>query len=208
MLRIDHVVLGVADLDAAAARFWQEHGLASVAGGRHSAWGTANRIVPLGDDYLELLGVVDPDVAEGSDFGAFMREMSMRGDRWYTVAIRDDDLDGTAKRLGLRIESGERERPDGRVLRWRRALGARPEENPWLPFFIEWDVPPELHPGRSPADHAVQVNGISWVEIGGDDARIHELLAGSHLPLHLVGGQPGVQAVGLSIADGAELVLR
>src|SRR5512142_3281084 len=62
---LDHVVLAVDDLDRAAARLEREHGLASYAGGRHARGGTANRIVPLGSQYLELMAVVDPARAEG-----------------------------------------------------------------------------------------------------------------------------------------------
>src|SRR5437764_15398189 len=58
-LRIDHVVWGVEDLDRAAAGVRERHGLASVPGGRHPGWGTANRIIPLGPSYLELLAVAD-----------------------------------------------------------------------------------------------------------------------------------------------------
>ncbi len=47
-LRIDHIVWGVDDLDRAAAEVQERYGLASVPGGRHPGWGTANRIVPLG----------------------------------------------------------------------------------------------------------------------------------------------------------------
>ena len=60
MLSIDHAVLAVADLDGAGERIFREHGLASVPGGVHPAWGTANRIIPMGADYLELISVVDP----------------------------------------------------------------------------------------------------------------------------------------------------
>src|SRR5262245_53549604 len=59
MLAIDHVILLAADLDHAAARLLKTHGLASLPGGRHPGHGTGNRIVPLGDSYLELMGVVD-----------------------------------------------------------------------------------------------------------------------------------------------------
>jgi glyoxalase-like protein len=89
MLRIDHVVLASADLDATGERLWRDHGLASVHGGRHPAWGTANRIVPLGDQYVEALGVLDGEQAARSGFGRFMRDIAEQGDRWYTVAIRD-----------------------------------------------------------------------------------------------------------------------
>jgi Glyoxalase-like domain len=53
-LHIDHIVWGVDDLDRAAAQVQERYGLASVPGGRHPGWGTANRIIPLGPSYLEL----------------------------------------------------------------------------------------------------------------------------------------------------------
>ena len=45
---IDHVIYAVDDLDTAGAALFDREGLASVPGGRHEGWGTANRIVPLG----------------------------------------------------------------------------------------------------------------------------------------------------------------
>ena len=65
-MELDHVLFAVADLAAAATEFESRYGLASVQGGRHDGWGTANRIVPLGDAYLELLAVVDEDEAASS----------------------------------------------------------------------------------------------------------------------------------------------
>ena len=66
MLALDHLGYAVRDLDGAAVRFREELGLDSVVGGRHVGFGTANRIVPLGDQYIEIVGVVDEAEAEGS----------------------------------------------------------------------------------------------------------------------------------------------
>jgi hypothetical protein len=60
-LWVDHIVYAVDDLEAAAERLRREFGFASVVGGRHPGWGTANRIVPLGREYVELVAVVDPE---------------------------------------------------------------------------------------------------------------------------------------------------
>ena len=97
MLRIDHVVLAVRDLDASAERLWAEHGLRFVAGGRHPRWGTANMIAPLGSDYVELLSVVDGDVASNTALGRTLMELSADGDRWFSVCLADDDIDATAR---------------------------------------------------------------------------------------------------------------
>ncbi len=70
-MEIDHVLFAVRDLDAAGRDMEMRHGLASIEGGTHPAWGTANRIVPLDDSYLELIAIVDPDKAAESVFGHF-----------------------------------------------------------------------------------------------------------------------------------------
>ena len=181
MLRIDHVVYAVADLDEAAVRFRQAYGLDSVAGGRHERWGTANRIVPLGDQYLELVAVVDPGQAGASGFGHDVLERVGQGGGWLTLAVETDDLEEIATRLGLEVDSGSRTRPDGRVVRWRMAAVDEARRDPWMPFFLAWDVPEDLHPGRARAGHGVRPQGIAWVEIAGDGERLREWL-GSEAP--------------------------
>jgi Glyoxalase-like domain len=57
-LELDHVLIATPDLEAAAAELDDRYGLTNVPGGRHPRWSTANRIVPLGDTYLELVAVV------------------------------------------------------------------------------------------------------------------------------------------------------
>jgi hypothetical protein len=168
VLSVDHVVFAVADLDAAATRFLRDAGLASVPGGRHPRWGIANRIVPLGDAYLELIAVEDPTAATASPFGRAVAGATTDGDRWLTWAVRDDRLDATAARLGLTIEAGERARPDGQTLRWRNAGIEDPTRSPDLPFFIVWDGPEAMHPGRTLLEDPSRADGIAWIELGGD----------------------------------------
>ncbi len=60
VIGVDHVVVTVRDLDRAAAE-WAEIGFTLSPRGLHSAHiGTANYTMMLGEDYLELLGVVAP----------------------------------------------------------------------------------------------------------------------------------------------------
>ena len=71
-MELDHVLIAVTDLEAGAREVETRIGLSSVEGGQHRDWGTANRIVPLGSSYLELVAVVDPRVAAGSSFGRWV----------------------------------------------------------------------------------------------------------------------------------------
>jgi catechol 2,3-dioxygenase-like lactoylglutathione lyase family enzyme len=56
---IDHTLIGVRDLEAARAA-WRHLGFAVTPRGRHIGWGTGNYCVMFRDDYVELLGIVDP----------------------------------------------------------------------------------------------------------------------------------------------------
>jgi catechol 2,3-dioxygenase-like lactoylglutathione lyase family enzyme len=56
---LDHVIIGVADLEEAHRR-WQRLGFTVTPRGRHKGWGTANYCTMFRDGYVELLGVVDP----------------------------------------------------------------------------------------------------------------------------------------------------
>jgi Glyoxalase-like domain len=208
MPRIDHVVLAVHDLEASAERLWEEHGLRFEPGGRHPGWGTANMIAPLGHDYVELLGVVDEEVGSRTVLGRTLMELSADGDRWFSVCVADEDIDATATRLGLTVRPGARTRPDGTEVRWRGAGIEERGEELWLPFFIAWDVPAELHPGAAPAAHRAPVEGIGWVEVAGDEGRLRDWLEDGEVPIRVVpGGEPRVRAVGLRLRDGGEILL-
>ena len=91
-LVLDHVIVCLTDLDDAVAAFEGDHGVTSVPGGRHGGHGTANRLVPLGDDYVELVAVVDRGEAAHSLFGTWVAERSRR-DGADGVALRTDDID-------------------------------------------------------------------------------------------------------------------
>ena len=206
MLELDHVILVVDDLATAAQRLYDEHGLASAEGGRHPGHGTGNRIVPLGNDYLELMAVVDAAEAATSPLGAWVAERAGPDPVAAAVCIRTDDIDAVAGRLGLEAEPMSRRRPDGATLSWRLCGLAEALSPEALPFFIQWDIDPEDHPGRTEVDHAVAPVGIARVEIGGGPASLAQRLDGADLPIRAVGGRPGIGRVAVS-TQGGDLVL-
>jgi glyoxalase-like protein len=207
VLRLDHVVYAVPDLDEAAVRFRESFGLDSTEGGRHERWGTANRIVPLGDQYLELVAAVDEPMAAETVFGRGVLEHAAGDGGWFTIAAVADDLDAVTSRLGIEVDSGSRARPDGEIVRWRMAALDDPRREPWMPFFLTWDVGEDLHPGRARAGHGVRANGIAWVEVGGDAERLQAWLGGDELPIRFVEADPGIHRVAISTAHG-ELVIE
>ncbi len=176
-------------------------------GGRHERWGTANRIVPLGDQYLELVAAVDDATASANGFGRDVLEQAASGGGWLTIAAATDDIESVASRLGLDVGSGSRTRPDGEVVRWRMAGLEDPRRDPWMPFFLTWDIPVELHPGRARAGHGVRAEGIAWVEVGGDAERLRDWLGGEELPIRVIEGEPGIQRVGVATSE-REIVIE
>ena len=150
LLRIDHLVIAVRDLDDAADELERRVGLAATGGGRHPTLGTQNRLAWLGDTYLELVSIADRSVAEGSWLGVPTLAALERGGGLATWAIATDSIGADVEALRAMGSGfgdstpGERERPDGTVVRWQLAIGGAlgPAEPPFLiehePSSAEW----------------------------------------------------------------------
>jgi hypothetical protein len=174
LLGIDHLAIAVADPDAASAELEAKLGLAPGGGGRHDGLGTFNRLVWLGDTYLELIAVFDEAAAARSWIGAPALRALKVGGGLATWAIASDDLaaDVAALRAGgstlAEPVDGERVRPDGRVVRWRLSA-AEPLDRDRPPFLIEHDP---AAAEWTPAERAERVSGptrLAVLELGVDD---------------------------------------
>lgn len=186
---LDHVIICVPDLAAAAKDFLDTYGLVSVEGGRHSGHGTANRLIPLGDTYIELMSVVDPSEAKTSPMGTWAAHRAARPGA-DAVCLRTDDLDAVAGELGLQQMSMSRVTPDGVVLSWTLA-GLKQAFNAGLPFFISWEIPDDLHPGRTRVDHPAGSLRLAGVTISGDVDALSRWTTGVE-KVAVVDGEPGV----------------
>src|SRR5258708_30052702 len=102
-MELDHVLIAVADLTAAGREIESRHGLASVEGGSHPAWGTPNRILPPGDSYLELVAVVDPAKAAGSPLGRRVASGVSNTPKPLGWVVRTPPLCEVAPRLHLDV---------------------------------------------------------------------------------------------------------
>jgi catechol 2,3-dioxygenase-like lactoylglutathione lyase family enzyme len=182
-MRIDHVVFATEDLDAAAARFEHELGLAVGPGGRHDGLGTHNRVAPLARGFVELLAVADDEEASRSDTGAALMAALCHGDGWLTWAVAVPDVGAVAAALGLSTTSVGRQ---GMVAHLAGVSEAMAE--PGLPFFIERGDPRPLRD---------ELPALAWVEVAGDGERLGRWLAGAELPVTIVDGTPGLRAVGI-----------
>jgi hypothetical protein len=145
LLGVDHLVIAVPDPDAAAAALEGALGLAATGGGRHES-GTWNRLVFLGDAYLELIGVWDAGRAAAHPIGAAaLAALRGAGAGLATLALATDGIatDTAALRAaGSAISPpvpGSRLRADGERVAWQTAAG--PQLGPdQPPFLIEHEM--------------------------------------------------------------------
>jgi hypothetical protein len=91
---IDHLVIAVRDLDAARDT-WQRLGFTVAPIARHP-FGTANSVIQLGGNYIELLAVADPsaipDPRVGSfSFAAFNRDFLKKREGLSMIALKSAD---------------------------------------------------------------------------------------------------------------------
>jgi len=142
--RLDHVVIGVRELDEAIQNF-QQAGFEVRPGGRHTGRGTHNALIRFGLDYIELLAVYDEsELASTGDRGQFLSEyLRDRPGGLLGFALASDNLDDESRYAPGAPFAMQRARPDGHVLSWRLLMpGGHTWRRPW-PFLIQWDTPDE-----------------------------------------------------------------
>jgi hypothetical protein len=205
-LMVDHVLLAVDDLAEAAVVLNERYGLASAEGGHHPRWGTANRIIPVGTAYLELIAVVDPERARDSAIGRWVTNARVGIVQPLGWAVRTVAIDDVARCLDLEIESGSRATPDGRLLQWRLTGIERAAADPALPFFIEWGSGTP-HPSQLVVTHRAGSVEFGRVELRGDGDRLAAWLRDDHLPLLTEPGPSSVTRIMLTVA-GREIFLE
>jgi hypothetical protein len=199
---VGQVILGVRDLDAATGRF-EELGFRVVDGGIHPGLGTANRVIPLGASYIELLGVIDREEAYASPYGRSLLDRTADGDRLVRWSIRTTSIEQVSARLGLTSERRRRLRPDGSLLTWRAAGLELSLRDSWLPFFMQWDDPGQF-PGAIAVDHPIGSCALSWLRVSTPDPdRLTRWTEGeADLPVIRGDARPGIDAVAISTAGG------
>jgi hypothetical protein len=163
---LDHIVIAVRDLAAAASGF---AGLGFVVepGGRHPR-GTHNALIGFADGtYVELLAFHEPGVDHR--WWAPLQ----RGGGLVDYCLATDGLDADAaafRRAGVAMEdrgAGGRTRPDGYRLAWTVAVPPRSESGV-APFLIE-DVTPRRERVPRHTGHLNGVRGVGTVTVATPD---------------------------------------
>lgn len=210
---VDHVLLPVANLDEGARRLYERFGLKGIPGGRHPGVGTANVIVPLGLQYLELIAIVDPQEAADSRLGMRVATALKEGKTFVAWALRTQSLDALRAKLrgaGMDVPpivEGTRKRPDGQVLAWRTQDVERGADPTAIPFVIEWRIPDGLHPGQATAAHRGGATALRRVILGAREPdqvreRLDLLLGASDLYEVRASDADGVEEIVLENASG------
>lgn len=151
LTRIDHVIVGVGNLEHGMAEFESLTGVRPVIGGVHPGAGTRNALLSLGEGtYLEILG---PNPAEpvASAEVEELRALKLPTPIGWAVSTGDASaLRSALKPIGIELtppEPGSRRKPDGTLLSW-VTYGFANLDHPLAPFFITWSDP-ALHPSRT-----------------------------------------------------------
>jgi hypothetical protein len=148
---LDHVVILCSDLDA-AARTYARLGF-TLAPLMHHPFGTANRMVMFGQNFLELVGVARPDALSGP--GTLIADrLSTNGPGAYGLALVAQEIEddvGVLRARGLELGAiGRGGRtvplPDGTrgEARFSTAMIATPPELEWLLLFLAQQHVPEV----------------------------------------------------------------
>ena len=139
---LDHLVLGVPDLDQGMAMVERRTGVRPAFGGRHPGRGTHNGLLALGGrQYLEIIAL-DPTQTETT--GLLFPELSSLSEpAFVTWAVATDNIGGVASRASAAGYSpigplaGSRTRTDGSLLAWQTLRIDGCAIAP-VPFFISW----------------------------------------------------------------------
>jgi hypothetical protein len=144
---IDHVIVGVRDLEQARMG-WTRLGFALTPRGRHIGQGTANYCIMFPSDYVELLGIVDPqDFVQRLDAFLAHREglmatafaPSAAPEEVHSALLARQLHPSEPRPLGRQLEL-----PEGTVVPRFTLIALPQSETPGLDSFICAHLTPEL----------------------------------------------------------------
>lgn len=203
---LDHLLLGVPNLEEGIAWIAEKTGVQAAPGGRHPGLGTHNALLSLGPkQYLEIIA---PDPTQTTIAPQFAFLQLATAPRLLTWAAATNDIHALAAQAhaaGFELNgpnAGSRTRPDGALLSW-KTLFLQSDFSLLIPFFIEWDAA-SRHPSEdSPAgctlqsfalEHpqpeklraALRPLGIDANIVRGNEARLHAILDSPKARIELI----------------------
>jgi catechol 2,3-dioxygenase-like lactoylglutathione lyase family enzyme len=195
---IDHVIAGTDDLEATRA-LWTRLGFTLSPRGRHKGWGTGNYCAMFANDYVELLGMVDPAGFDNGlaamlakDGPGLLGFALAAGDAYEAAAwLATRGMPHTVKDLSRYIEL-----PDGNSEpRFALAMPDRPYPGGLTPF-VTGHLTRDLVWRPEWTRHANGVTGISSITYVTDD------------PLAMRDGYEAIFGLGSAVATDETLAVR
>lgn len=147
---VDHLLLGVPNLEEGIAWVAEKTGVKAAIGGRHPGLGTHNALLSLG--HKQYLEIIAPDPTQTTLAPQFAFLQLATAPRLLTWAAATKDIHAIAAKAhaaGFELNgpnNGSRTRPDGTTLNW-KTLFIKNDLSLQIPFFIEWDAA-SLHPSQ------------------------------------------------------------
>ena len=203
---IDHIIIGVNDLKRAEQVFSPKLGLAVSGGGIHPSGGTANRIIVIGDTYLELIAVRTPTEAQQS----MLDRLAIR-EGYLNFVLASDDIEADSSAIARRGISvigptpGELRAADRRTRGWSRTNIERSDMAQRYPFLIQHDSSGKERRFRlagwsKPPEHPLGVKQVLSTTIA-----VSDLAEATQRFQHIYGLQPSEAYTGE--VDGWDVML-
>lgn len=213
---IDHLIIATEDLQAATSLYGDVLGFHVSGGGSHPQFGTANRIIVLGDEYIELLAG-----QPGADPSGLVGGLLRLGEGCAACILGVRDMDEAAEELrsrGLLFEGptpGRLEAGPQFSRGWKTLTPVSPTI-PGVPFLIEHDSLGEERrrllagqPGL--ADHSLGARRVDSVTIAvnncAEAAGIFDRLFDITVDRKYQDPMLGAECARLHLASGAGIVL-
>lgn len=196
---IDHILIGVPDLDRTMDDLAKTLGVRPVYGGKHPR-GTHNALLSLGaHSYLEFIalqpGVAGADIGM-SDLVGLTKPVPIG---WAVAAPSAPSLRSSLAQGDFALsepEAGSRTTPSGEILRW-QTLGLAADPG-GAPFFIVWS--PET---RHPANTSPKGCSLVGLQISSPDAKqLRSLCTTLALPVEVLAGPEVRFSVALDCPKG------
>ena len=140
-MRLDHIsyVASHDQISDVVNRIGSQIGTAFVDGGIHPKFGTRNFTAPLlNGQYIEIVCALDHPATGSTPFGRAVKRKSEDGGGWMAWVLATDNIAKIENDLGRKAIEGQRQKPNGSLLKWKQLGVLDVLENSKYPFYVEW----------------------------------------------------------------------
>jgi len=140
-MSLDHIsyVASHDQISDVVNRIGSQIGTAFVDGGIHPKFGTRNFTAPLlNGQYVEIVCALDHPATDSTPFGRAVKRKSEDGGGWMAWVLATDNIAKIENDLGRKAIEGQRQKPNGSLLKWKQLGVLDVLENSKYPFYVEW----------------------------------------------------------------------